>query len=159
MGAVEDGSGRARVGDSSVCAHIATTIVAVALRAWVQRGCAPDDWLVRTHDPYVALALDAIHDEPGRAWTVGALATVATMSRSVFAERFRATVGRSPANYLAEVRMAAAMGHLERGELSVAETAALLGYESEAGFSRAFRRHVGLAPSAWRRERTTVASV
>lgn len=158
MGYLEDGRGPYSVGDSSVCAHIATTIVAVALRSWAQRGCAPDDWLLRSHDPHVALALDAIHDEPGRAWTVGTLATVATMSRSVFAERFRTAVGRSPASYLAEVRMSTAMVHLERGELSVGETAALLGYESEAGFSRAFRRHVGMAPSVWRRDRATVAA-
>lgn len=147
-----------RLGEGAVCGRIASTIVAVALRSWSQRGCAPEDWLVRTRDPFVGRVLDAIHDEPGRAWTVGDLATVAAMSRTVFAERFRELVGQSPATYLTGVRMAAAMEHLGRGDLSVAATAALLGYESEAGFSRAFRRHTGATPSAWRRERVTAAA-
>ena len=146
-----------RLGDATVCARIATTIVAATLRAWSERGCAASTWLAEARDPYVARAISAIHDEPGRAWTVGELATVAPMSRSGFAQRFRELVGQSPASYLAGVRMNSAMEHLEREGFTVAETAHLLGYDSEDGFSRAFRRHVGLTPSAWRRERNAAA--
>ncbi|WP_230206372.1 helix-turn-helix transcriptional regulator [Microbacterium gorillae] len=143
--------GASRVGDATVCARIATTIVAAAMRAWTERGCTTESWLISTEDPHVGRVIDAIHDEPGRAWTVGSLATIAAMSRTVFAERFRDLVGQSPATYLANVRMDAAMTHLERDGQTVSQTAHLLGYASEDGFSRAFRRHTGLTPAAWRR--------
>ncbi|GGA70488.1 hypothetical protein GCM10011490_21380 [Pseudoclavibacter endophyticus] len=141
---------RSRIADSVVCAHIATTVVAVAVRAWSELGCAPGDWLLRTDDPRLARVLDAIHGDPGHAWSVGELATVGAMSRSVFAERFRNLVGQSPASYLTAVRMAHAKAMLQRDGLSVAAVAHQLGYESEAGFSRAFRRHTGHPPAAWR---------
>lgn len=155
MGCAGD-DGRGRSGDSAVCASIATTVVAVAVRAWAELGCAPADWLARAEDPFVARVLDAIHDEPGRAWTVGELATVGAMSRTVFAERFRDLVGKSPASYLADVRMELAMGLFDREGLTVAEVSRRLGYESEAGFSRAFRRRTGENPSDWRRRRAAV---
>lgn len=138
-------------GESTVCSRIVTAIIAVAMRTWSQLGCAPPEWDLGTSDPLLSLAVDAIHAEPSRAWTVAELASVATMSRSIFAERFRRSLGRSPAQYLGEVRMASARRHLGTDGLSVAETGRRLGYASEAGFTRAFTRHVGQTPSAWRR--------
>lgn len=144
----------ARAGDAAVCGRIATTIVTVALRSWAQRGCAPAGWLAGASDPQLGIVLEAIREEPGRPWTVGELASVGAMSRSVFAERFRELVGTSPANYVTTVRMAAAKNLLATQGRTVAETAHLLGYESEGGFSRAFRRHAGSSPSSWRRDRS-----
>ncbi|MGO2111868.1 MAG: helix-turn-helix domain-containing protein, partial [Pseudoclavibacter sp.] len=147
-----DGCGvaRSRIADSIVCAHIATTVIAAAVRTWSELGCAPGDWLARTDDPHLVRVLDAIHGDPGHAWTVGELATLGAMSRSVFAERFRELVGASPASYLASVRMSRAMAMFKGEALSVSAVAHQLGYESEAGFSRAFRRHTGQPPAAWR---------
>ena len=137
---------------SAVCGKIATAIVAVVLRAWVERGCAPQGWLDPIGDPFLARAVEAIHLDPGRRWTVADLARTAMMSRSAFAQRFRGELGVSPAAYLNGVRMTRAQQMLGRDGLSVTETSRLLGYESDIGFSRAFTRHVGSTPTAWRRE-------
>ncbi|MGA0567841.1 AraC family transcriptional regulator [Rathayibacter sp. KR2-224] len=143
---------RHRAGDSVICGRMATTIIAVAIRAWAEGDCAPAGWLEPVEDPFVARVLDAIHEDPGHQWTVGRLAAVAAMSRTIFAERFRTQVGQSPASYLTQVRMDAAMSYLSKDGLTVSETARMLGYDSDAGFSRAFRRHTGWAPSAWRQK-------
>ncbi|MDJ0362522.1 AraC family transcriptional regulator [Rhodococcus sp. H29-C3] len=140
----------ARVGDGVICGRIALTVVSAAVRSWSELGCAPERWLQRVMNPHLARALDALHADPGEPWTVDSLARVAAMSRSAFAERFRVAMGQSPAAYLAAVRMDAAADLLTGEQLSVAETAQRLGYESEAGFSRAFRRHTGSTPSQWR---------
>jgi AraC-like DNA-binding protein len=100
--------------------------------------------------------VDAIHEEPGREWTVERLASVGAMSRSAFAERFRTALGRSPADYVTEVRIDAAKRMLEDGR-SVSETSRELGYASDEGFSRAFRRRTGMTPSSWR-QRATVSA-
>jgi AraC-like DNA-binding protein len=71
------------------------------------------------------------------------------MSRSTFAERFRSVVGRSPADYVTEVRVDAAKRMLDAGS-SVSAVSRELGYASDEGFSRAFRRRTGLTPSSWR---------
>lgn len=144
-------------GEGTVCSRIVTAIIAVAMRSWSLHGCAPDEWLLRSCDPLLARALDAIHADPAQPWTVADLATVATMSRSVFAERFRQVLGRSPAHYVAEVRMTSAKRYLGKDGLSVGETGRRLGYSSEEGFSRAFARHVGSTPSAWRRSQVALA--
>ncbi|WP_125775743.1 AraC family transcriptional regulator [Antribacter gilvus] len=140
-----------RPGDTVVCGRIASAIVTAAVRSWSELGCAPDRWLHQVDDPYVAQALEALHRDLASAWTVEDLARVAAMSRSAFAERFRVVVGQSPASYLTSVRMDAGMELLAREGLTVAEAARRLGYESEAGFSRAFRRHTGSPPALWRR--------
>jgi AraC-like DNA-binding protein len=140
----------ARPGDGVIYGRIATTVVSVALRSWSEMGCATQRWLNRVDDPFIARAVDAMHADPGRSWTLEALARLAAMSRSAFAERFRAAVDRTPLGYLAELRMEAAKRMLVRGDESVAEIASTLGYASEDGFSRAFRRHTGSAPSRWR---------
>ncbi|MFF1876303.1 helix-turn-helix domain-containing protein [Leifsonia sp. NPDC058230] len=145
-----------RAGDAVVCSLISTTVVSAAIRLWAELGCAPERWLHQVSDPFIARALDAIHETPGEAWTVQDLARVATMSRSAFAERFTTVVGRTPSSYLTAVRMEAGKTLLARG-MSVSETAQQLGYESEAGFRRAFRRHTGAAPATWRgRQRSDV---
>lgn len=77
------------------------------------------------------------------------LASIGAMSRSTFAERFRSTVGRSPADYVTEVRVDAAKRMLEAGR-SVSDVSRELGYTSDEGFSRAFRRRTGQTPSSWR---------
>lgn len=140
-----------------ICTQIATTVMSVAIRAWAERGCAPENWLLRSHDPLLARALDAMHADPARGWTLPDLARVATMSRTVFAERFREVVGTSPAQYLTEVRVHLAKEHLGSGR-SVGETSRLLGYSSEDGFSRAFRRHTGSTPTGWLRVEASLSA-
>lgn len=144
-----------RSGDPVICRMMATTVLLSVIRAWAEIGCVPDAWAARSHDPYLDRVIAAIHQEPGREWTVESLAGVGAMSRSVFAERFRAVIGRSPASYVVGVRMDAAKSMLASGS-GVSETARELGYSSDEGFSRAFRRHAGMTPSAWRAQRAAV---
>ena len=138
--------------DTLICRLMVTTVVLSVIRAWAARGCAPEGWPSVSQDPFLDRVVEAIHEEPGREWTVERLAGVGAMSRSVFAERFRTVLGRSPADYVAEVRIDQAKRMLDAGR-SVSETSRELGYTSDEGFSRAFRRRTGLTPSVWRTRR------
>jgi AraC-like DNA-binding protein len=140
-----------RPGSGSVIERLADVVASAAVRIWLEQGCGDArKWLATARDPHLARALDAIHEEPGSPWTVESLARLARASRSQFAEQFRDAVGDTPARYLMRVRMERAERMLRAGA-SVTDIAYQLGYESDAGFSRAFRRHAGVAPSRWRR--------
>ena len=111
------------------------------------------DWLAALRDPFVGRALQALHQSPARDWTLEALAREVGLSRSAFAERFTQFVGQPPMQYLTNWRMQVAANHLLSSTDSVAATADRVGYESEAAFSRAFKKAVGLPPSQWRKHR------
>ena len=106
-------------------------------------------------DPIVGQALAALHREAKEAWTVERLARVVGLSRSVLAERFTAMVGQPPMQYLALWRMQLASRLLADGS-RIAAVADAVGYESEAAFSRAFKKLVGQPPGTWRRETVPV---
>ncbi|WP_448808252.1 helix-turn-helix domain-containing protein [Agromyces bauzanensis] len=140
-----------RAGSGSVIGRLADVVASAAVRIWLERGCGrAREWLAAARDPHLGRAIEAIHDDPGSAWTVESLARIARASRSQFAAQFRNAVGDTPARYLTRVRMERAERMLRAGA-SVTDVAYRLGYESDAGFSRAFRRHAGLPPSSWRR--------
>jgi AraC-like DNA-binding protein len=149
LGQAEPDACALRTGDPIICRMMVTTVLLSVIRAWAENGCAPDGWPGRATDPFLDRVVEAIHEEPGRDWTLEMLAGVGAMSRSVFAERFRRALGSSPANYVTRVRMDAAQRMLRAGH-TVSETSRELGYASDEGFSRAFRRHTGMTPSAWR---------
>jgi len=108
-------------------------------------------WLAGLHDPLVARTLSLLHGAPGTRWTLEGLAVQAGASRSVLAERFAHFVGQPPMQYLTQWRMQVATRLLaEPGMKKVATVAEEVGYESEAAFSRAFKKCVGIAPAAWR---------
>ena len=141
----------ARPGSGTVLAGLTDVVVSAAVRFWLEHGCGTARaWLAAAQDPNIGDALAAIHENPGSAWTVSALARIARASRSQFSEQFRQTVGDTPARYVTRIRMTQAERMLRDGE-PVSGIAYRLGYDSEDGFSRAFRRHSGVAPSLWRR--------
>jgi AraC-like DNA-binding protein len=111
------------------------------------------NWLAGLRDRFVGRALAALHSSPARGWTLESLARDAGLSRSALAERFTGFVGQPPMQYLACWRMQLAANHLLTGMDSVAEVAERVGYESEAAFSRAFKKIVGIPPGQWRRHR------
>jgi AraC-like DNA-binding protein len=141
-----------RMGSATVLSRLADVVITRVVRAWAEdhREDAVG-WLAAIHDPKIGRALAALHRDPGHDWSIEALAGVACASRSVFAERFTELVGISPARYLARLRMRIAGDLLHADGLGVAEVADRLGYESEASFSRAFKRHIGVSPSEFRR--------
>lgn len=103
-------------------------------------------------DRYLGVAIAAVHGEPGRRWTVGTLAQIAGMSRSMFAERFRRVAGVSPMEYVVKWRMALASEMLLSGRNNVSTVSASLGYESESAFSVAFKRAMGSSPKRFQME-------
>lgn len=112
---------------------------------------AQTGWLAALHDPLVARSLALLHGAPQRPWTLAALAAQAGSSRSVLAERFTRFVGQPPMQYLTQWRMQRAVRLLaEPGATKVAAVAEAVGYRSEAAFSRAFKKSVGVGPAAWR---------
>jgi AraC-like DNA-binding protein len=142
-----------RIGGATILTRLGDVIVTRIVRAWLER--APADaatgWLAAIRDPQVGRALAAFHARPDRGWTLATLARAAGMSRSVFAERFRAITGTSAGSYVATWRMHLARGWLHAEGIPVATAAARLGYASEAAFARAFRRETGLSPGQARR--------
>lgn len=107
-------------------------------------------------DPPLRRALDALHADVERAWTVDNLAAVAAMSRSAFASRFQAILGQTPVGYLTAWRMKLAVDWLQEGS-SVLDVALRCGYQTEAAFHRAFKREIGLTPGAVRRAAAAVS--
>lgn len=144
-----------QAGDPIICRLMVTTVLLSVIRAWAQSVDAPGAGLAPSGDAFLDRVVAAVRDDPGHDWTVDRLAVVGAMSRTVLSERFRAAFGRTPAGYVTEVRIRRAMDLLQLGH-SVSETSRALGYASDEGFSRAFRRHVGQAPSSWRDERRRV---
>jgi AraC-like DNA-binding protein len=107
-------------------------------------------WLAGLRDPFIGKALSLMHGNPSHGWTIEELAKQAGLSRSVLAERFADLVGLPPMHYLAKWRMQIASELLTGSNANVASIAAEVGYESEAAFSRAFKKMIGVAPSSWR---------
>ena len=107
--------------------------------------------LAGLRDPGVAKALRALHADPRRRWTVAGLASIAGMSRSAFAARFRALVGHGPIDYLIRWRMTVAKAALGRVRTSLERIATEVGYDSASAYSTAFRREVGCPPRAFAR--------
>lgn len=110
-------------------------------------------WFAGLRDPHIGTALRLIHGRPMEPWTLERLAREIGLSRSAFAERFATYVQVPPMQYLARWRLQIATRLLEDKTKSVAQAAAEVGYLSEAAFNRAFKKYVGVAPGAWRRER------
>ncbi len=143
-------SGSERPGAENVLSRLAELIFVETIRQYLDTlPAAESGWLAGLRDPVVGKALAALHAQASHPWTVESLAREAGLSRSVLAERFTAMVGHPPMQYLALWRMQLASRLLIEGG-PVAAVASAVGYESEAAFSRAFKKLVGQAPAAWR---------
>lgn len=110
-------------------------------------------------DPDVARAIASLQEDPGRPWTLAALARIAGLSRAAFEARFRRFAEDSPKRYVAKLRMRRAAAEIERGTRSVAQIAESLGYASVASFHRAFKRELGVTPADWRRSKNAGLTV
>jgi transcriptional regulator GlxA family with amidase domain len=138
-----------------VLAKLSEVLFVESVRRYLS-GLAPEEtgWLAGLRDPAIGRALGLLHAQVTQDWTAEALAREVNMSRSAFADRFSAIVGLPPMRYLTGWRMQLARHSLRETRRTVAQIAYEVGYESEAAFSRAFRREFGAPPAAWRREAT-----
>ncbi|MBB4965786.1 AraC family transcriptional regulator [Saccharothrix violaceirubra] len=142
-----------RAGASVLAARLVELVLLRGIRAELERPAETGTWRAALTDERIGRALDAVHREPGRAWTVAGLAEVAGMGRAAFAVRFRDLVGDTPVAYLTAWRMDVAREHLvDRPEWTIGRVAASVGYGSEYAFSTAFRRVVGVPPGRYRTE-------
>lgn len=139
-------------GSETVLTRLADILVIGAIRAWLRSSPGVrGGWLGALRDAQIGRALALIHRRPEAPWSVASLAREVNMSRASFAERFSRLVGVSPMQYLTQRRMQLASDWLREENLSVGEAAERLGYASDASFSRAFKRSVGVPPSTLRR--------
>jgi AraC-like DNA-binding protein len=141
-----------RPGGETVITRLADVLVIHAIRSWITHDpAAQTGWLGALHDKQLGRVISMIHREPARGWTLAALAAEAAMSRSSFAERFTELVGEPAMHYVTRWKMYTALTWLKEGNRPVGELSHQLGYESEAAFSRAFRRFIGISPGAARK--------
>jgi AraC-like DNA-binding protein len=107
-------------------------------------------WLACLRDEVVGRVLSLLHARPAHPWTLDELAREVASSRTSVARRFAALLGQPPMQYLTQWRMQVAANLLTQSGAKIAAIAADVGYDSEAAFSRAFKKATGLAPGAWR---------
>ncbi len=139
-------------GSVLVAEHLAHLLLVQALRLHMaDRSRAGVGWMFALADKQMNAALTAMHGDPARRWTLQSLAEVAGMSRSVFAQRFKDSVGSSTMDYLTRWRMLLAGDRLTNARDSIAVIAPSLGYESESAFGAAFKKVMGCSPRQYGR--------
>lgn len=148
-----------RPGSEAVLAKLAELLFAETVRRYVES--LPDGqtgWLAGLRDPYVSKALSLFHAKVAHPWTIDELAREVGLSRSALADRFVALIGKAPIHYLAHWRMQVASQELRNTNATLAQIAVAVGYDSEAAFSRAFKKSFGSAPASWRRNMSATGS-
>jgi len=148
-----------RAGADTVLTRLAELMFIEVLRRYLDKlPRGQTGWLAGLRDDVVGRVLTLLHGRPGHPWTLAELAREASSSRSNLAKRFTLLVGQPPMQYLAQWRMQVAANLLTQSGAKVAAIGAEVGYDSEAAFSRAFKKATGLAPGAWREARRTARS-
>jgi AraC-like DNA-binding protein len=141
-----------RPGSETMLAKLSELLFVEAVRRYAES--LPDGqtgWLAGLREPYVARALALLHRDITRRWTVDDLGREVGLSRSALADRFIRLIGVPPMHYLTSWRMQVATQKLRTTSASLAQIAEIVGYDSEAAFSRAFKKAIGAAPATWRR--------
>jgi len=143
-----------RPGSGAVLERLSEMMFVDAVRRHLDR--LPEDskgWLAGLRDRFVGKALELLHEQPGADWTIENLSERVGLSRSALHERFVQFLDQPPMQYLGQWRMQVAAKSLVQSRANIATIALDVGYDSEAAFSRAFKRIVGTTPSEWRRQR------
>ena len=141
-----------RPGSETVLAKLSELLFVDSVRRYAE--ALPDGqtgWLAGLREPYVARALALMHRDITRHWTVDDLGREVGLSRSALADRFIRLIGVPPMHYLGKWRMQVAGEKLRGTNASLGQVAELVGYDSDAAFSRAFKKAFGVAPATWRR--------
>jgi AraC-like DNA-binding protein len=147
-----------RPGGEAVLERMSEMMFVDLLRRYLET--LPEDdrsWLAGLRDRYVGRVLCLMHEFPAESWTLERLSDRVGLSRSALHERFLQFIGIPPMQYLTRWRMQVASRLLTEGNATLAAVALDVGYESDAAFSRAFKRAVGVPPAVWRRQRSAPA--
>lgn len=146
-------AGSRQPGGETIVTRLADILVIQAIRTWLlEHPESRRGWLGALSDDRVGPALLLIHRDPSTDWTVASLAKSVSMSRSAFSARFTDLVGESVMQYVTRWRMHTAGAWLRETKITAAECGAKLGYNSEAAFSRAFKRVMGVPPGTWQKD-------
>jgi AraC-like DNA-binding protein len=141
-----------RPGSGTVLAKLSELLFVEAVRRYAHAlPQGQTGWLAGLRDPHVARALALLHHDITRPWNVDDISREVGLSRSALADRFTSLIGMPPMRYIASWRMQVATQKLRNTSASLAQVADLVGYGSEAAFSRAFKKAFGTAPATWRR--------
>ena len=141
-----------RPGSETVLAKLSELLFVEAVRRYAEAlPVGQTGWLAGLREPFVARALALLHCDIARRWTVDELGREIGLSRSALADRFIRLIGVPPMHYLASWRMQVASQELRNTNASLVQVAETVGYDSEAAFSRAFKKTFGAAPATWRR--------
>ena len=142
---------RGRLASSSVMSRLSEVLLVEAVREYASTlGDRERGWLKGLSDPNIGRALALIHGDLAAPWSADTLANTVALSRSAFMERFTDLIGMPPIRYVTAWRLESAKRHLLESRKSVAQIAHAVGYESEEGFRRAFKREFEMSPAEWR---------
>ncbi|KWT68565.1 MULTISPECIES: AraC family transcriptional regulator [unclassified Variovorax] len=137
-------------GSASLVSHLSAALFGLTLRLAGEAPETPKGLLALAQSPRLQPAIDAIFDSPEKPWNLPALAALCHMSRATFVRHFESAIGRSAADVLTEIRMTHASRKLQHSHDPVGAIGEAVGYQSEAAFQRAFKRHLGTTPARWR---------
>jgi AraC-like DNA-binding protein len=142
---------RGRLASSDLMSRLSEVLLVEAVREYVATlGDRDQGWLKGVSDPNIGRALALIHGDVAASWSIDNLAKEVGLSRSAFMDRFTQLVGMPPIRYLTVWRLEIGKRHLRERQLSIPQIAAAVGYESEEGFRRAFKREFEMWPAEWR---------
>jgi AraC family transcriptional activator of mtrCDE len=140
-----------RLGGRAMLNALSTAMFALVLRLASQKDDAPMGLLSLAGQSRLAPVLTALFNAPARAWTLPELAKLCNMSRATLARQFQEKLGRSASDLLTDIRMTLAANELKKPSISTGAVAEAVGYQSEAAFQRAFKRHASVTPAQWRK--------
>jgi AraC family transcriptional activator of mtrCDE len=144
-------SAEENLGGHAMLNGLSSALFTLTMRLASETAEAPAGLLALAGNPRLAPALSALFRHPEGAWTLPALAALCGMSRATFVRQFQQRLGRSATDLLTDIRMTIAARDLERSNASAGTVAAAAGYQSEAAFQRAFKKHVGATPAQFRK--------
>ncbi len=151
-------AGQERLGSDLIALKMSEIIYAQAIRTYLSEEGSRQKNLAGFSDPAIAKALKAIHEVPGKNWTLAKLSQVAGLSRTSLSNKFSNFLSVTPLGYITQWRMQVARQRLIETSASIIEIAEEVGYQSEAAFGRVFKKHFGIAPASYRRNKRALAS-
>jgi len=157
IGMLQTETEAARPGSSAIVSQLASALFALLIRAWMAQTLSVPGLFAVLAERRLQPALQGMLAAPEKPWALEDLAAVCHMSRATFARLFKQAAGATPADVLAQLRMAQAARLLDQGRQGVAAIAESVGYLSEAAFNRAFKRQYGVGPGAYRRRGSETA--